>query len=80
MNNEQKLLQAAASVFGIDPQTLNVDSSPETVPKWDSLGMVNLIAELEAVFDVQFDIMEIADFHNLGIIKSVLSEKGIPFE
>lgn len=80
MNNQDKLLKAAADVFGIDLATLNDDSSQKNVPKWDSLGMVNLVAELEAVFEVQFDIMEIADFHNIGIIKSVLAEKGIRFE
>ena len=80
MTNQHKLLQAAADVFGCDPATLNDESSQENVPKWDSLGMVNLVAELESVFEVQFDIMEIADFHNIGIIKSVLAEKGIRFD
>lgn len=80
MNNQDKLLKAAATVFGVDPTLLNDDSSQENVPRWDSLAMVNLVAELEAAFEVQFDIMDIADFHNIGIIKSILAEKGIHFE
>lgn len=80
MSNQEKLFKAAAEVFGVDPATINDESSQESVPKWDSLGMVNLVAELEAVFEVQFDIMEIADFHTIGIIKSVLVEKGVRFE
>jgi len=80
MNNQDKLLKAAATVFGVDPASLNDDSSQENVPRWDSLAMVNLVAELEVAFEVQFDIMEIVDFHNIGIIKSILAEKGIHFE
>jgi len=79
-NDQDRLLQTVAEVFGVQPATLNDNSSPESVPKWDSLGMVNLVAELETVFDVRFDIMEIAVFHNIGIIRSVLAEKGIHFD
>ena len=74
------MLKAVADVFGVDPNALDDKSSQENIPKWDSLAMVSLVAELEAVFEVQFDIMEIADFHNIGIIKSVLTEKGIHFD
>lgn len=41
--------------------------------------MVQLVTELEHVFNVEFDILEIADFHSVGIIKTVLSEKGVIF-
>jgi len=42
--------------------------------------MINLVAELERVFEVQFDILEISDFRNISIIKSILAEKGIRFD
>ena len=35
--------------------------------------------ELQLVFNVEFDILEIADFHNVGVIKSILMEKGVVF-
>ena len=41
--------------------------------------MVNLVTELEALFEVEFNILEIAEFHNVEIIKLVLMEKGIEF-
>ena len=43
------------------------------------IGMVNLITELEQVFEVSFDILEMAEMHNLEIIKTILSEKGVAF-
>ena len=79
MDNQHKLFQALADVFKVDVAVLNDAASPETVPGWDSLAVVNLVAELETVFDVQFDILEIADFHNVSIIKSTLIGKGIAF-
>jgi len=79
MSNQQKLFQALADVFKVEAAILDCAASPDTVPGWDSLAVVNLVAELETVFDVQFDILEIADFHNVGIIKSTLTDKGIVF-
>ena len=80
MSNEQKLFQSIADVFRVDIATINIDSSPDTVPKWDSLGVVHLVTELEQAFGVQFDILEIADFRSVSIIKSILLEKGITFD
>ena len=79
MNNEQKLHQAVADVFHVDVSAITDMSSQDTIPKWDSLGMINLVAELERVFAVEFDILEMADFRNVSIIKSILAEKGINF-
>lgn len=80
MNNHTLLLETIGAVFEVAPESLTDASSPDTIPKWDSLRLVNLVAELEVVFRVQFDILEIADFQNLGIIKSILIEKGVPFD
>jgi acyl carrier protein len=80
MSNNEKLLQVFGQLFGVDPKELNDGSSQDTIPNWDSMGMVHLVAELEQVFEVQFELLEIAEFRNIGIIKSILAEKGIEFE
>jgi acyl carrier protein len=80
MSNTSKLFEVFSHLFKVDPSELSDESSSDTIPSWDSLGMVNLVVELEQVFGVQFDLLEIADFKNIGIIKSILAEKGIPFE
>jgi len=79
MNNQQKLFQAVADVFQVDVATVSEAASPDTIPKWDSLGIVHLVTELEQAFGVEFDILEIADFRNVAIIKSILAEKGVRF-
>lgn len=79
MNNQEKLYQVFASVLQVDFATLSEESSPDSIRNWDSLAIVNLTIEIEQTFDVQFDILEIADFRNIGIIKSILAEKGVVF-
>ena len=80
MSNVEKLVKSVSGVLGVAVESINENSNQDNIEKWDSLAMVNLVTELEAVFDVQFDILEIAEFHSVEIIKLVLMEKGIQFE
>jgi acyl carrier protein len=80
MSNVEKLVKSVSGVLGVAVESINENSNQDNMEKWDSLAMVNLVTELETVFDVQFDILEIADFHSVEIIKLVLMEKGIQFE
>ena len=70
MSNQEKLFKAIANALKIDIHLINKDSSSDTLNGWDSLGMVNLIIELEQIFKVKFDIFKIADFQNIKIIKN----------
>jgi acyl carrier protein len=77
MKNEDRLLQVVAEVFGLNVEEIDDSSSQDTISKWDSLGMINLISEIEIRFDVQFDLAELAVFKNVGIIRTLLIEKGV---
>ena len=79
MDNYAKLLQVVADLFRVDSKTLNDNSSQDSLRNWDSIGTVSLVSELEQVFGVRFDVLEVQDLKNIGIIKSVLAEKGIAF-
>jgi acyl carrier protein len=79
MSNREKLLRAVADVFDIDPTTLDESSGQHSVPNWDSLGTVTLVAELEQVFGVEFDVLEIVEFWNIGSIKGALEKRGVAF-
>ena len=80
MNNIEKLIESVAGVLGVSVDSIDESSNQDSLEGWDSLAMVNLVTELETVFGVQFDILEIAEFHSVEIIKLVLMEKGIQFD
>jgi len=79
MNNSEKLIELVANTLGLAPSEIDENSGQENIPAWDSLAMVNLITELEILFSVQFDILEIAEFHSIKKIKSSLINKGVKF-
>jgi len=79
MDNWRKLIESIASILDVPVGSIDALSSQDTIEGWNSMAMVNLVTELEALFEVEFDILEIAEFHNVEIIKLVLIEKGIEF-
>ena len=79
MSNKKQFFRVFSDVLKVDIKSLDELSSPDTIPNWDSLAVINIVGELEQIFKVQFDILEIVDFQNIGIIKSILEEKGVLF-
>jgi acyl carrier protein len=66
-----------AGVLGVNEESLNDSSSPNTIPQWDSLAAMHLVAEVEDVFNVELSTRDIMKMQSIGIVKSVLIEKGI---
>jgi acyl carrier protein len=79
MNNHEKLMLALSGVLNVAVEQINDDSDQDSLPGWDSLAMVNLVMELEILFNVSFELLEIAEFKSLRIIKLFLESKGVQF-
>ncbi len=79
MSNQNKLFKALADILMIDVESLNDNSSSDTISNWDSQAIISLVCELEEVFGIEFDILEIAEIRNVEMIKNMLEEKGIIF-
>ena len=72
-----KLISLFATTLNISPDTLNDDSSPDTVEQWDSLAAMHLIAALEEEFDIRLSTKEIMKMSSIGRARNVLQEKGV---
>jgi len=77
MSNTDKLYAVFREVLGatsVDDTTTRGD-----IPGWNSLQMINLILALEETFSVQFTPEESVEMLSVGLVKDILSEKGITF-
>jgi acyl carrier protein len=72
---EEKLKQIFGRLFGIEAQSINEESSPKTIKKWDSLAHMNLVVSIEDEFGVQFSDEEIPHLVDFGTVLKVLAEK-----
>ena len=62
MNNKQKYDQAFIESFSIIESVLDDNLIYNSIPEWDSVGHMSLIAELEEVFDIMMEMDDIIDF------------------
>ena len=70
---EEKVLEILKNLFELD--TVDKTCSQETCEKWDSMGQLNLVVELEATFDVSLEPEEIAEMKCFDDIMRILRAK-----
>lgn len=70
---EQRILDVLKNTFELD----SVDStcSQETCEKWDSMGQLNLVVELETEFNVSLEPEEIGEMKSFEDIVRILKNK-----
>jgi acyl carrier protein len=70
---EEKVLEILKEVFELD----NVDTtcSQKTCEAWDSMGQLNLVAELEDAFNISLEPDEIATMKSYVDIIRLITEK-----
>ena len=73
----EKLYGIIAKVMDISINEINDDSSPETIPSWDSFNSYILLDELETEFKTEFTIDEVTETKNVSDIKTHLKNHGI---
>lgn len=71
-----RVSNVVASVFGVPPSAIDEQTSPDTVPTWDSMQHLQLVLALEQEFDVRFEVEEIEAMQRVGVIVSILEARA----
>lgn len=78
------LLKRVAGVFqktfGVPAQIVALETIPDELARWDSLGHMNLVKALEQEFGVKFENDEIVEMVSVAGIIEVLEAKGVALE
>ncbi len=63
MTNKEKYVEAFVESLGVkDNQVESLEY--QSIPAWDSVGHMGLIAAIEDAFDIQFETDDIVDFNS----------------
>ena len=71
------MLDAIAAVLDVDAATLTDESSPETVPSWDSLNHLNIALAVESEFGVALTADQVIAMSSIAAIRSALRGYGV---
>jgi acyl carrier protein len=70
-----KVQRVFSAIFDIDPQSVSMETTPDDVVGWDSVGHLELATNLESVFEVSFDVDELMEMENVREIVRVIQPK-----
>jgi len=80
MKDDDPVLRLLIAFFNLPADTLPQEISQENIGSWDSLAMVQLIADLQGTFGVEFDLDEIQALRSYDEISRALARKGVGLE
>lgn len=76
MSNQ--LQQIVATVLNVATDDVSDESGPHTIPEWNSLAHVAMVAAVEEEFNVLFEMEEIVGIKTVGDLSLLLKAKGGP--
>lgn len=69
---EERIRTIMSAVFDLPIESINEDSSPDSIESWDSLKHINLVVALEEEFKINFSDNEILEILNFKLIKKIV--------
>lgn len=79
MTNEEKLRGIFAEALGIDSNQVTEDLAYNTIPEWDSIAHMALIAEIDDQFDTMLDTDDVLDMSTFAKAKEILVKYDVEF-
>ena len=77
MDKLKKYNRAFLTAFDIEESILGTELKYESIQEWDSIGHMQLIAELEDSFEISMEMDDIIDFSSYEKGKEILTKYSI---
>ena len=74
---EDRLHRVLSQVLGVPAEEINDDSSPDTLPHWDSASHINLIVAIEGEFKISLTPEHAMEMLSVKLIRMILEEIGV---
>ena len=74
---ERVVCRIVSELFEVPDGNLSVDSSPDTIERWDSIGHLNLVLALEQEFGIRFSPDQIEQMTGVGAIVTILQRADL---
>ena len=69
---DKRLIDTVSRTFNLDPAQVSAETRHDNTPGWDSVGHLNLILEIEEVFQIRFSSDEIPDVNSVERLQEAI--------
>jgi len=79
MTNKEKLTKVFAEALGIKEDIIVDELEYNSIPEWDSVAHMVLVAQIEEAFDVMLDTDDIIDMSSPKKAREILQKHDVEF-
>jgi acyl carrier protein len=72
-----KLLAAFADSLQVDVSRITNDLAYNSIPEWDSVAHMSLIAQIEETFDIMLDTNDVIDMSSVAKAREILRKYSV---
>ena len=71
---EEELLNLISDITNISTDNLNMLSGPQSIPEWDSLAQLTIIAAVESKYNISLDMNDIISIQSVNDLKKTIEK------
>lgn len=71
---KEEIVKIIASVLEVDVCDIEMDTAIGDLPEWDSIHHLQIIAELEKVYNIKFNASDLAELEDVSDLTSLVEE------
>jgi acyl carrier protein len=64
---------AFKAAFDVEPNGVTLETKPDDIPGWDSMGHIALVSSLEQAFGLSFDVDEVMEMEDVSQIARIVN-------
>ena len=74
MSDNDRVIQAFSSVLGLPAERITDDLRYATIPEWDSIAHMSVIAALEDAYGIMIDMDDVIDMSSVGKAREIIAK------
>jgi acyl carrier protein len=79
VDNAEKLRRIFAEALNIKIETVKDDLEYNSIPEWDSVAHMSLVAAIDNGFEIMLDTDDVIDMSSFGKAKEILKKYDVEF-
>jgi len=79
MDNGEKLRHVFAEALGIEKDRVLDTLEYNSIPEWDSVAHMSLVAALDETFDTMLDTDDVIDMSSFARAREIMKKYGVEF-
>ena len=76
MSENDRVIETFSKVLGLPVERITDDLRYASIPEWDSIAHMSVVAALEDAYGIMIDMDDVIDMNSVGKARQILAKHG----